>query len=161
MQWLKSKPQLPPGLNPDDVDTGNKKTTDPTAAMSKAAKKNAKRKEKKKQQSASEKTVNGVTQSLAETKISSGQSDKIRLGLDQSERPKQESSQSEPGGGDKAEIVKKVRNLRKKLKQIEDLEKRIQNGELKNPEKEQLEKIAKKDTILSEIEDLALALEDL
>ena len=163
MQWLKSKPQLPPGLNPNDVDAGDKKKSEPpgSAPMSKAAKKNAKRKEKKKQQSDSEKTVNHVTQSLAETKISSGQSDKTREGFGQSENAKQDSIQSESGCGIKDEVLKKVRNLRKKLKQIEDLEKRIQNGELKNPEKEQLEKIAKKDTLLSEIEDLEMDLEDL
>ena len=161
MQWLKSKPQLPPGLSPADVDTGDKKKSEPGAPMSKAAKKNAKRKEKKKQQNATEKTINHVTQSLAETNISSGESDKTRLHIDQSDNTKTDSSQSGTGGVSKEEVLKKIRNLRKKLKQIEDLEKRIQSGELKNPEKEQLEKIAKKETIVSEIEDLELDLEDL
>ena len=161
MQWLKSKPLLPPGLNPADVDAGTKKPTEPSAPMSKAAKKNAKRKEKKKQHDAGDKTVTSVTNSLSETKISSDQSDRSKLGLNQSGDSKLKASQSDSGGGDKEEIVKKVRNLRKKLKQIEDLEKRIQSGELAKPEKEQLEKISKKDTIISEIEDLELALEDL
>ena len=160
MQWLKSKPTLPPGLNPEDAETSKPKTADSMAGMSKAAKKNAKRKEKKKQQGAGEKNVNSVIDSMAEAKISSNQSDKSRLGIDQSDASKHETGKSDSAGGERAEAVKKIRNLRKKLKQIEDLEKRIQSGELQKPEKEQLEKISKKESILAEIEDLELDLDD-
>ena len=47
------------------------------------------------------------------------------------------------------------------MEQIEVLEKRIQSGALKDPKKEQLQKISKKETIMSEIEDLKMELEDL
>ncbi|KAL1137848.1 hypothetical protein AAG570_009544, partial [Ranatra chinensis] len=54
------------------------------------------------------------------------------------------------------EPAKKLKNLRKKLREIETLEQKIKSKELKNPEKDQLDKIARKPDILSEI--LALEL---
>ena len=161
MQWLKSKPSLPPGMNPADVEASKPKTGDSTAGMSKAAKKNAKRREKKKQQADGEKTMNSVVNSMSEAKISSNQADKSRLDISQSGDSKLIANQSDSvGGGGKTETEKKLRNLRKKLKQIEDIEKRIKSGELAKPEKEQLEKVAKKEALISEIEDLELDLED-
>lgn len=158
---MKSKPTLPPGLNPADAEASKKKTPDPTVPMSKNAKKNAKRKERKKQQATNEKNVNDITQSLEETKIRSDQSDKSRLNQDQSGDSKPNPSQSDSEGGEKEKIVKRIRNLRKKIKQIEDLETKIQSGELKTPDKDQLEKVSKKNAVLSEIEDLEAALDNL
>ncbi|KAL4222474.1 hypothetical protein ACF0H5_018514 [Mactra antiquata] len=145
VQWLKSKPSLPPGLNPDDVVVpGNLKPSEP---MSKSAKKNAKRKEKKKQQQQeTPPSINTVTKSLAATSIS------------QSSKKIDTKSEATEGESNAQDISKKLRNLRKKLKQIEDLERKISSGELKEPEKEQLDKIARKDTVLSEIEELELDL---
>lgn len=45
------------------------------------------------------------------------------------------------------EPVKRLRNLRKKLKEIEALEAKINSKELKNPDKDQLSKVARKDEI--------------
>ncbi|XP_014242353.1 partner of Y14 and mago isoform X2 [Cimex lectularius] len=45
----------------------------------------------------------------------------------------------------------RLRNLRKKLKEIEALELQIQNKELKNPDKDQLEKIKKKNDYEEEL----------
>ncbi|XP_060081540.1 partner of Y14 and mago-like [Ylistrum balloti] len=152
VQWMKSKSSLPPGLNPDEVtpkETATPQAADPYAGMSKAAKKNAKRKEKKKQQGHGE-NVDSVTRSLADTVLSN----------DQSQSSKQSSNQLETPLQDKADIEKKIRNLKKKLRQIEDLESKIKSGEIKEPAKEQLEKISKKATVLSDIEDLELDLVD-
>ncbi|XP_033731700.1 partner of Y14 and mago-like [Pecten maximus] len=153
VQWLKSsKSSLPPGLNPTDVTPKDTDTpqADPFAGMSKAAKKNAKRKEKKKQQGHNE-NVESVTRSLADSVLSN----------DQSQSSKQSSNQSEMPLQDKADIEKKIRNLKKKLRQIEDLENKIKSGEIKEPAKEQLEKLSKKTSVLSDIEDLELDLVDL
>ncbi|XP_061167184.1 partner of Y14 and mago-like [Saccostrea echinata] len=143
VQWMKSRPTLPPGLNPDDVEATKKSDSQP---MSKSAKKNAKRKEKKKQQQESGtagrgESVDNVTQTLAASKIS-------------------EDSQKQAPPSDKAAIEKKLRNLRKKLKQVDDLKAKIDSGELKSPEKEQLAKVAKRQELVDEIEDLELDLED-
>ena len=57
--------------------------------------------------------------------------------------------------------VKRLRNLRKRLKDIETLEKKIESGELKNPEKEQLEKINRKEEVEDEIDDLERLVEQM
>lgn len=140
---MKSRPTLPPGLNPAELETVKKSESQP---MSKSAKKNAKRKEKKKQhqQSAPEGTGPSevsISQTLARTKLS-------------------EDSVKEAQANDKAVIEKKIRNLKKKLKQVDDLKTKIDSGEIKNPEKEQLAKIERRQELVDEIENLELDLED-
>lgn len=55
---------------------------------------------------------------------------------------------------DDPEIVKKrLRTLKKKLKQIEELEEGIDNGDIK-PDKEQLKKLSRKKELEKEIEEL-------
>lgn len=144
---MKSKPSLPPGFSPEDAAPAK----NASAPMSKAAKKNAKRKEKKHQQKESEGAVQGITQSMTQANISSKQD---------SNKQTQPPANTNNEDSDKHEVLKKVRTLRKKLKQIEDLERRIESGELKEPEKEQLEKISKKQAIVDEMEELQLELED-
>lgn len=140
---MKSRPTLPPGLNPAELETVKKSESQP---MSKSAKKNAKRKEKKKQhqQSAPEGTGPSevsISQTLARTKLS-------------------EDSVKEAQANDKAAIEKKIRNLKKKLKQVDDLKTKIDSGEIKNPEKGQLAKIERRQELVDEIENLELDLED-
>jgi len=53
--------------------------------------------------------------------------------------------------------AKKLRNMRKKLRDIETLEKKIADGSLAKPEPEQLEKVARKPVMLEEIADLEAA----
>lgn len=55
---------------------------------------------------------------------------------------------------------KRLKNLQKKLREIETIEERIRKGNLKNPEKDQLEKIKRKSEIVSEIESLAYILQE-
>ncbi|XP_042215714.1 partner of Y14 and mago-like [Homarus americanus] len=50
--------------------------------------------------------------------------------------------------------TKRLRNLKKKLRDIEKLEKQIASGDLKNPEPEQLEKVKKKEEVIQQIENL-------
>lgn len=143
VQWMKSRPTLPPGLNPAELETVKKSDSQP---MSKSAKKNAKRKEKKKQhqQTTPEGTGSSevsISQTLARTKLS-------------------EDSIKEAQANDKAAIEKKIRNLKKKLKQVDDLKTKIDSGEVKNPEKEQLAKIERRQELVDEIEYLELDLED-
>lgn len=53
-----------------------------------------------------------------------------------------------------ADPVKRLKNLRKKLREIEFLEERIKAGMLKNPDKDQKDKMSKKIDIAEEIETL-------
>lgn len=156
VQWLKSKPLLPPGLNPTQIAIATTVKTDSTSStMSKAAKKNAKRRDKKKQHQSN--VVDGMVKNLScplsDVHINESQSPDKGL-------PKQ-AKQIDKSNDNKQELLKKLRTLRKKLKQIEELESRISSGELKEPQKEQLEKIAKKQALVDEIEDLQLDMEDI
>ncbi|VDK50053.1 unnamed protein product [Anisakis simplex] len=58
-------------------------------------------------------------------------------------------------------LQKKVNNLGRKLRDIDVLEKKISSGELSNPEKTQLEKIARKGDIEEEMQKLISELEQL
>jgi len=53
--------------------------------------------------------------------------------------------------------AKKLRNLRKKLRDIETLEKKLADGSVAKPEPEQLEKVARKPVMLEEIAELEAA----
>lgn len=57
-----------------------------------------------------------------------------------------------------AEKAKKLKNLRKKLRQVEDLQQKIDCGEIKQPSKEQLDKLSRRKALEEEIEDLELDL---
>ena len=50
--------------------------------------------------------------------------------------------------------AKKLRNLRKKLRDIESLEKKLEEGIISKPEPEQLEKVARKYQVEAEINEM-------
>ncbi len=50
--------------------------------------------------------------------------------------------------------LKTIRKLKKQLREIEQLEEKIANGQLATPEKEQLEKISKKQTVIQQLNEL-------
>lgn len=50
--------------------------------------------------------------------------------------------------------MKRLKNLRKKLRDIELLEEKMKNGTLKNLDKDQKEKMGKKNDIIKEIQTL-------
>ncbi|VDI71014.1 partner of Y14 and mago [Mytilus galloprovincialis] len=166
VQWMKSKPSLPPGMNPGQEPPKTHVQED-TSTMSKSAKKNMKRKEKKKQGQGEGQSsqVDHLADSLAKTdiKTKTKKSDTTKKSdlTKKSELISVKTVEPESSENDKASIEKKLRNVKKKLKQVEDLEAKINSGDLKEPEKEQLEKIAKKSSLLAEIQDLQLDLKAL
>lgn len=68
------------------------------------------------------------------------------------------SSRLEEGDSSGDAHQRKVRNLRKKLKQIEELEAKIASGEITHPEQGQLDKISKKGEVVKELGELSSAL---
>lgn len=55
-----------------------------------------------------------------------------------------------------ADPAKRLKNLRKKLRDIETLEEKLKSGIVNNPDKDQKEKLSKKNDIIKEIEALEL-----
>uniref|UniRef100_T1JJ07 Partner of Y14 and mago n=1 Tax=Strigamia maritima TaxID=126957 RepID=T1JJ07_STRMM len=177
-QWAsKAHPGIPPGLHPDDaakvlarqhhkddslnVDAFPSLNPAPKARennvhqISKAAKKNAKRKEKKKQkQVQADETSNGLdavqvevmSNALRETCIN------VKPVVSQNKTSnKANSSATEP--------AKRIKNLKKKLRDIDILKQKIESGQV-IPDKDQLLKIARKAEIEKEMEDLELLIDE-
>lgn len=149
-QWLKSRPTLPVGLGPTECKSSQlvaAATVDTSTGdnLSKAAKKNLKRKEKKKQQKVCDE--DDVVESIA------------RVSLQQQQTTQQQQQQQTLSDDKKLELTRQVRSLRKKLKQIADLQSKLDAGV--KLESEQLAKLERRKALEDEIEDLELALVDL
>ncbi|KRT81900.1 hypothetical protein AMK59_5112 [Oryctes borbonicus] len=63
-------------------------------------------------------------------------------------------SENEGNIQEAADPAKKLRNLRKRLREIEALEEKVKNGELANPDPDQLKKINRKAALLVQIREL-------
>lgn len=143
VKFFKSKPDLPPGMNPEDAaqaSSGAEKQGD-AAGLSKTAKRNMKRKEKRKQQSQSQQEdVKALSEELDGVKVSE---DEKRV------NPEPEGTDPTAAAAEKA---KKIKNLRKKLRQVEELQQKISSGELKSPSKEQLDKLGRGQALRAELQ---------
>lgn len=131
-------------------------------AMSKSQKKNARRKQKKKESNKEkvmefevEEVIEGISGvTLTGDKMGEHEPDLIAQAPSDTTDTFSSRGVEEVAAPDGREKLKKVRNLRKKLKQIEELEKRILVGDIKKPDLDQLTKIAKKKEIQDELLDL-------
>ena len=137
--WLKNQPTGPVGLHIDEKQQSE-------SAMSKAAKKNAKRKEKKKQQRNDDSDTGAMLSPSDRQNKPAPPSD--------TDRVKSAGTTCDPLKEADRDATKRLRNLRKKLKQIDDIKKRIDSGELKNPEKDQLEKVSRRQVVADELDEL-------
>lgn len=156
VKFFKSKPDLPPGMNPSEsAPTKQQQQKIPgcgdseTAGLSKSAKRNMKRKEKRKQQQHQDgdADVDSVSNAIEHVSVSEsgGSSNK-------SEAPVSVSSADDSSAA--AEKAKKIKNLKKKLRQVEDLQQKVDSGEIKEPTKDQLEKLGRLQALQDELQQL-------
>ena len=158
VQWLKSQPVGPVGLAPSEISQSppdrhssalpagcgipSAETSTASDGMSKAAKKNIKRREKKKEKMvANDTSVDRVADNV----------DTMTL-LTSASKPTPADDEKQK------ENIRQIRSLRKKLKQIIELQARRDAGEKLEPE--QLEKIARLKAIEEEMEYLELEVND-
>ncbi|XP_069762693.1 partner of Y14 and mago isoform X2 [Narcine bancroftii] len=151
VKFFKSKPDLPPGLNPDESTKSKQqqsKQDGELVGLSKSAKRNLKRKEKRKQQQESDGAAEAdeLSQTLQKTTIAGGTGNPS---------PQAAVQQGDHNGAEKA---RKVKNLKKKLRQIDELQQKLDSGEIKQATKEQLEKLSRRKQLMEELEDLELGL---
>ncbi|XP_077401879.1 partner of Y14 and mago [Vanacampus margaritifer] len=154
VKFFKSKPGLPPGLSASDTESPKQQHKIPgypdgdAASLSKSAKRNLKRKEKRKQQQhepeESEADVASLSDAVENVTISAGgehlhKATAAATGVDDTPA---------------AEKAKKIKNLRKKLRQVEELQQKVDSGEIKQPTQDQLEKLARAKTLRDELEQL-------
>lgn len=156
VKFFKSKPDLPPGMSPSDAAPPKQQQKIPgcseseAAGLSKSAKRNMKRKEKRKQQQnqGQDADVDMVTNAVENVSISEGSS-KTEAAVSVS--PSDECLEAA------AEKAKKIKNLKKKLRQVEELQQKVDSGEIKDPTKDQLEKLARAQTLQKELQQLERA----
>ncbi|XP_076241143.1 partner of Y14 and mago [Calliopsis andreniformis] len=164
---IKNKPIYPIGASPEFIAEHKAKQEALQAAKTKSIpgapiKTEVKKKKKK---SKSKTNTERITEELAKTAISEpeqkkeplSQNNKPQLNAkpvpnNQTPTPKvNATNQSESAVPDPQ---KRLKNLRKKLREIKTLEEKIKTGLLKNPEKEILDKLARKNEISKEIKRL-------
>lgn len=153
VKFFKSKPDLPPGMSPSDAAPPKQQQKIPGcsesegACLSKSAKRNMKRKEKRKQQQnqGQDADVDMVSNAVENVSISEGSS-KTEAAVSVS--PPEECLTAA------AEKAKKIKNLKKKLRQVEELQQKVDSGEIKDPTKDQLEKLARAQILQKELQQL-------
>lgn len=125
-QWADSIPKLPPGVHEEQT------------PLSKNQKK---RKNKKKDAGDNQKCdVSSVTEKIQSVQLSNAVAS-TAAGTVYTSNPDDLK-------------VKRLKNLRKKLRQIEELQAKIDSGELVNPEATQIEKLSRREEIEQELEQL-------
>nr|CAG4650660.1 EOG090X0KVN [Sida crystallina] len=166
-QWAKSQPSYPVGMSPLMIaaqeqlkqSQGSSKDDKPSIpGLPPSTAKPATKKKKKK--SSQDGGVKDATTKMAAFTIEEpvfsvpdkGVAKKTSAPVLKSEAPKQDSSVTTAAAA--TEPSKKLKNLKKKLRDTELLEEKIKSGELKNPDKDQLEKIKRKSEVVKEIKEL-------
>ena len=136
--------------------------------LTRAQKKYAKKKQKKKEKHVTEVAfeIEEVTDSLEQvaitpTKPENDTATTVRGNSTPSKATQSSTSQAKLQSTDlnshevpDKDVTRRIRAVRKKLKQIEDLESRIASGEIQKPDNDQLNKIAKKEEFLEELREL-------
>lgn len=160
VKFFKSKPDLPPGLNPSEAAPAKQQQQQQkipgcgdseTAGLSKSAKRNMKRKEKRKQQHQGQDgdaDVESVSDAVENMSISEGGEAAIKTA------PPDSVSSPDDSSAAAAEKAKKIKNLRKKLRQVEELQQKVDSGEIKQPTKDQLEKLGRAKALQDELQQL-------
>ncbi|KAK9515201.1 hypothetical protein VZT92_025867 [Zoarces viviparus] len=151
VKFFKGKPDLPPGMNPSEAATQKQKIPgcgDAEAGLSKSAKRNMKRKEKRKQHGDGDADVDSVSDAVENVSISeSGESsNKTPVPVSVS-TPDVSSAEAD-------EKAKKIKNLKKKLRQVEELKHKVDSGEITEPTKDQLEKLLRVPALKDELRQL-------
>nr|XP_020762859.1 partner of Y14 and mago-like [Odocoileus virginianus texanus] len=154
VKFFKSKPELPPGLSPEataPVTASRPEGGEP--ALSKTAKHNLKQKEKRRQQQ-----EKGEAEALSRTleKVSLGETAQVPSAPQARAAPAAASDQ--PNSAATTEKARKIKSLKKKLRQVEELQQRVRAGEVSQPSREQLEKLARRRALEEALEDLELGL---
>lgn len=148
-QWVKSQPLGPIGLPVEDLKQQDKSDV----PISKTAKKNARKKEKRKVKHAEElreslQVLTVEEPSFDESVLPEKSTAKTSSFVSKAKTSENVLTEGEPN------VEKRLKNLKKKLRQIEDLEFKISSGALAKPDPDQIKKIHQKEVIIDEIESL-------
>lgn len=147
VKFFKSKPDLPPGLSPNDQPKSQQKADSEMPGLSKSAKRNMKRKEKRKQQQHGDgDVVDSVSDAVDNLNVSES--------AECSNEAEAVLSAPDDSLAATSEKAKKIKTLKKKLRQVEELQLKLNFGEIKQPTKDQLEKLSRAQALRDELQQL-------
>nr|CAG4642953.1 EOG090X0KVN [Evadne anonyx] len=152
-QWAKSQPAYPVGMSPAMATaSAQKKAKDEKPLIPGLAPAAAKQTNKKKKNSEKKAKVEveEVSKALAGFTITEPVF----------KTPAKTETAPQVPAATASDPAKRLKNLKKKLKDIEALESKVKKGELKNPDKDQLEKIKRKKEVAKEIQELETIISD-
>ncbi|XP_043482972.1 partner of Y14 and mago [Leptopilina heterotoma] len=156
-EFVKNKPAYPVGFSPEFIAAHKAKVEAQAAkaagATSAIVQNDAAKKKKKKKNKNKSANVEKLTEDLEKATIiepivckpltnNTVQSGKIN----KSENTEKDEQIVDP--------IKRLKTLKKKIREIETLELKIKSGEIKNPDKEMKDKVLKKSSILKEIKQI-------
>ncbi|XP_044730303.1 partner of Y14 and mago [Chrysoperla carnea] len=148
-QFAKSKPQHIPGLPPPVINTTpnlnlpiTKRCPIPGLVVDEDYMKKIKNKKKPSSNVGNNNASNNKTEKEKEKEKANKLADK----LSQVTIKESSNQTSDP--------AKRLKNLKKKLREIDTIEQKIKSGEIKNPIKEQLEKVSRRKEVMAEIQKL-------
>ncbi|XP_034393659.1 LOW QUALITY PROTEIN: partner of Y14 and mago [Cyclopterus lumpus] len=154
VKFFKSKSDLPPGMNPSDgaptkqqqeiLGSGDNDGAGPL----KVCQRNMKRKEKRKHQQHEDGDVDSVSNAVEKVSISQSASLSTKTAVPVSVSSPDDSS------AESREKAKKIKNLKKKLRQVEELQQKMDSGEITEPTKDQLEKLLRVKALQDELQQL-------
>lgn len=160
VKFFKSKPDLPPGMSAPDGAPSKQQQKVPgcsdgeSSGLSKAAKRNMKRKEKRKQQQQQSQDGDGDGDGDVDVDVDpvSSAVENMSVSGSSESADKMVSVSSDPTAA--AEKLKKIKNLKKKLRQVEELQQKVDSGEIKDLAKDQLEKLGRVKALQAELQQL-------
>ncbi|XP_017766657.1 PREDICTED: partner of Y14 and mago [Eufriesea mexicana] len=163
---IKNKPMYPIGASPEFIAEHKAKQEALLAAKSKTVPgAQIKTEVKKKKKKNKNKTTERITEELAKTTLSESDQKKESSSHNNKSQtntktiPNNQPLTLKPNVSAQSETItpdpqKRLRNLRKKIREIDALEEKIKNGLLKNLDEEILDKLARRTKILKEIKRL-------
>lgn len=165
-QWASKKPTYPVGLDPALIKAHEaaKASKNPIPGMVIDTNSGKSKKKKKKKSSDASKeggksteTTAANTTSVQNTKLESEKKSSTETNITNTVANNTSSAVINTTTTDPA---KRLKNLRKKLREIDAIEKKISSGEIKAPDKDLKEKVSRKPDVLSEIMALELSLQN-
>ncbi|KAF7387518.1 hypothetical protein HZH68_013195 [Vespula germanica] len=147
-QFIKNKPIYPVGASPEFIAQHKAKQEALAAKATKCVTcTQPKSENKKKKKKSKNKNTEIIIEELSKTTISQAKvEDKVSALSNEVNKTNQTQTI--------VDTEKRIKSLRKKIREIESLEEKIKSGLLKNPEKEILEKMRRKNEIMKEIKSL-------
>ncbi|KAG7281105.1 hypothetical protein CRUP_027642 [Coryphaenoides rupestris] len=172
------KPDLPPGMSPTDATPPASKqagsipgcpASEAAGGLSKTAKRNMKRKEKRKQQQQQQQAGGEEEEEEDDDDDFDAEVESARSGVEAASLSEPRGTKGpaaaatatatspaaeEPSAAGETATGKKIKNLRKKLRQIEELQQKLDSGEIKEPSKDQQEKLGRAAALREELQQL-------